>query len=139
MKKTILVSLATMALTMLIPTQAWAVRFSTYLEGTVVQKTTHQMVLNSEKGTYWIDIEKRPVSFTRRTGPDRIGFWVGLDQIKRFRPVVAQTVKHMPTVGPIMISKAHKTKTVKRKPVVAQKAIRPAKVATVQARSPGRS
>lgn len=116
MQNTILVSLTMLVLTVLTPSQAWAVRFSTYLEGTVVQKTASVMVINSERGTYWIDIEKRPVSYTRSTGPDRIGFWVAMDQIKRFRPAHSETVKSRPAVGPLMIAKK-KTPALKRRAV----------------------
>lgn len=94
MKAKFLVPL-TIALFALLPLQAHAgARFSTYLEGTIVQRTTHLLVVSSAQGTYWINL-KRPISYTHHLSQTRIGFWVAVDQIKKFRPAVSTAAQRV--------------------------------------------
>lgn len=58
-------------------------RMLTYLEGKV-SKHTNVWVVHTTDGTYWINLTRQPV-WTRRLGGDKLGFWVGLDQIQRIR------------------------------------------------------
>lgn len=89
MKAKIFVPIA-IALFTLLPAQAHAhARFSTYLEGTIIQRTNHQMVVASAQGTYWINL-RRPISYTHHISQSQIGFWVGVDQITKFRPAMEQ-------------------------------------------------
>lgn len=112
MKTKFLVPIA-LALFTLLPLQAnAAARFSTYLEGTVVQRTNRLLVVASSQGTYWINL-RRPISYTHRISQTRIGFWVGVDQITKFRPTVntaQQQLRHKKQIsspdygGPQMVA-----------------------------------
>jgi hypothetical protein len=61
-------------------------RISTFMEGTLVEKSFDQWVIETKEGTYWIKLT-RPLSWIRRQTPTKISFWVRIDQITRFRPV----------------------------------------------------
>ncbi len=61
-------------------------KISTFMEGTVVEKTLDQWVVMTNEGTYWIKLN-RPLSWIRRSeAGTKISFWVRIDQITRFRP-----------------------------------------------------
>ncbi len=69
------------------PGQASAgTKISTFMEGTLIEKTLEQWVVMTNEGTYWIKLN-RPLSWIRRSeAGTKISFWVRIDQITRFRP-----------------------------------------------------
>jgi hypothetical protein len=67
---------------------AHAGRISTYIEGTIIKKSSAVWVVQTRTGTYWISVV-RPPSFTRKISEIETGFWVQLRDIKRFRPTEA--------------------------------------------------
>jgi hypothetical protein len=82
---------------LLLSEQGWAKsRLNTYLEGRIVGYNNEQVVLVTDEGTYWIDTA-RPLSFTRKLDTGRIGFWVQLEQIQRFRASVPVLHEQFPT------------------------------------------
>lgn len=75
------------ALMIWLPSHAEAgTKISTFMEGTLVEKTLEQWVVTTNEGTYWIKLN-RPLSWIRRSeAGTKISFWVRIDQITRFRP-----------------------------------------------------
>ena len=75
------------ALIIWLPVKADArTKISTFMEGTLIEKTMKQWVVLTNEGTYWIKLN-RPLSWIRRIeAGTKISFWVRIDQITRFRP-----------------------------------------------------
>ncbi len=67
---------------------ALAGEISTYLQGTIIKRTRHELVVQTARGTYWVRTSRRPPSYTRKVSEIETGFWVRLRDIKRFRPHV---------------------------------------------------
>lgn len=70
-------------------------RFSTYLEGTLVRKTSDEWVLATEDYTYWIDVQRTP-SWSRRHPDGRVSFWIQLKQIRKMRPNIIPLIDTPP-------------------------------------------
>lgn len=58
---------------------------STYIQGTVIKKSSSQWIVQTDQGTYWIKVGRQP-SFTKQYSEIESGFWVQIRDIKRFRP-----------------------------------------------------
>lgn len=65
-------------------------QMSTYVKGIVVKKTKSYLILQNNQGTYWISTKKRPPNFTKRYSEIETGFWVRIQDIKKFRPNTSQ-------------------------------------------------
>lgn len=88
--------LVTVLLMILTPSQSFAkTKLSTFIKGTLVEKSPKQWIVHNHEGTYWIKIS-RPPNWVRREGGGKISFWVKIDQITRFRPVKMSTASAEP-------------------------------------------
>jgi len=71
-------------------------RLNTYLEGRIIAHKGRHVVLVTEEGTYWINTAVRPLNFTRELDMGRIGFWIQVVQIERFRATVPVMNEQIP-------------------------------------------
>jgi|GEM_PF-6611176 len=67
-------------------------KISTFMEGTLVEKSINQWVVLTKEGTYWINLTRPPSWIRRGETGTHISFWVRTDQISRFRPSGQATV-----------------------------------------------